>query len=64
MDPSLAMLLQTMQKNQEEFRLEVRENFKDVKDDIDALKGFRWKVAGIATACSAIMGLILKVYFN
>lgn len=53
MDPGLMLLLQTIQND-----------VKDIKSDIKELQGFRWKVAGIATAASFIIGIVLKVMFH
>lgn len=53
MSPELKMILSQMQQD-----------LREVKSDVKDLQGFRWKTAGIATACSFIIGLVIKVYFK
>jgi hypothetical protein len=64
MDPGLTLLLQTIQNEQRELRNEMKTEFKEVREEVKELQGFRWKVAGIATATSFIIGIILKVMFH
>jgi len=52
MEPQLLFLLETM-----------RDDIKEIREEIKELQGFRWKVAGIATACSCIIGIALKIMF-
>ena len=64
MEPTMQMILTTIQQDIRDMRREMRQNHAEHKEEIKELQGFRWKTAGIATACSFIVGLVLKIYFH
>lgn len=64
MTPELKMILQNMQADIREIKEENREEFQEVRKELKDLHGFKWKVAGMATATTTIIGLILKVMFH
>jgi len=64
MSPELRMILNQMQQDLRDHRKETQEAFKEMQSDIKELQGFKWKTAGIATACSFIIGLAVKMYFH
>lgn len=51
-------------KRDAEFRAEVREDLREIKDELKKLLGFRAWLIGIATTAGAIASLIIKILFK
>lgn len=64
MSPELRMMINQIQQDLRDHRKETNNAFKEMQQEIKDLQGFKLKTAGIATACSFIIGLAVKIYFN
>lgn len=64
MDPATQFLLTSIQQEIRDLRKEMKQNHSENQSEIKELQGFKWKTAGIATTCSFIIGVVLKIYFH